>query len=105
MEELSPKDITSTAANLASTVSGNLGHAAVHQEAVGKVAKRLKNRPEGPTLTHNEAHASMHVEEAAEHAEKLNAHLAALPGVKGAVDELAEATPSDRPKKKAAKES
>ena len=104
VEELSPKDRTATAAHLASTVSGNLGHGAVHLKAAGKLAKRLKG-PEAATMQHNLAHASKHVEEAAAHAEKLNAHLSKLPGVQGAVDELAEATPTDKPKRKAAKES
>lgn len=105
IEQLSPKDRTATAAHLASTVAGNLGHGTVHLEAANKIVKRLKGHPEAATLKHNLNHASKHVTEAAEHAEKLNQHLSQLPGVQGAVDELAEATPMDKPKKKAAKES
>jgi len=105
VEDLPPKVHAATAAHLAATVSGNLGHGAVHLKPARKVAKRLPKSPEKAELEHHLAHASKHVDEAAEHAAKGNQHLNKLARVKGAVDALASATPGDKPRKKAAKES
>ena len=105
VEDLPPTVQAATAAHLASTVAGNLGHGAVHLKPARKVVKRLPKSPEKAELEHHLAHAQKHHDEATEHALKLNQHLNKLAGIKGAVDELAKAVPGDKPRKKAAKES